>query len=99
MLAPPAVLDLCALYGRSNLALVVGLLGSLGQLDGGAVGIRLAEGLEKSGVAAARALADVHAKVPVMSVYRSVSDICRDGKTFLFMRRYIEQMHAQLYLI
>lgn len=63
MLGPPAVLDVCALYGRSNPALVARLLGSLGELDGGAVGVRLAGGLEESGLAAARALADVHAKV------------------------------------
>lgn len=63
MLDPPACLDVCALYGRSNSALVAGLLGSLGELDGGAAGVRLAEGLEKSGLTAARALAEVHAKV------------------------------------
>lgn len=63
MLSPPAVLDVCALYGRSNPGLVAGLLRSLGDLEGGAVGVRLAGGLEETGVAAARALAEVHAKV------------------------------------
>lgn len=65
VLDPPACLDVCALYGRSNPALVARLLGSLGGLDGGSVGVRLAEGLEASGLAAARALAEVHAKVGV----------------------------------
>lgn len=63
MLDPPSCLDVCALYGRSNPALVARLLGSLGELDGGAAGVRLAAGLEESGLAAARALAEVHAKV------------------------------------
>ncbi|CAM9552335.1 unnamed protein product, partial [Scytosiphon promiscuus] len=63
MLSPPAVLDMCALYGRSNPSLVAGLLRSLGELDGGAVGVRLVGGLEETGVAAARALAEVHAKM------------------------------------
>lgn len=63
VLGPPAVLDVCALYGKSNPALVSRLLESLGGLDGGAAGARLAEGLEKSGLAAAAALAEVHAKV------------------------------------
>lgn len=63
MLDPPACLDVCALYGRSNPALVAGLLRSLGELDGGAAGVHLAQGLEESGATAARALAEVHAKV------------------------------------
>ncbi|CAN0119092.1 unnamed protein product, partial [Ectocarpus fasciculatus] len=64
MLSPPAILDVCALYGRSNPALVVGLLRSLGELDGGAAGVSsLVDGLEKAGLAAAGALAEVHAKV------------------------------------
>ena len=65
MLAPPAVLDVCALYGRSNPVLVAGLLRSLGELDGGSVGARLTEGLIDAGLASARALAEVHAKVRV----------------------------------
>ncbi|CAM9918610.1 unnamed protein product [Laminaria digitata] len=63
MLSPAAVLDACALYGRSNPSLVADLLRSLGELDGGAVGVILAEGLEEAGLTAARALAEVHAKV------------------------------------
>ena len=63
MLSPAAVLDACALYGRSNPSLVADLLRSLGELDDGAVGVILGEGLEEAGLAAARALGDVHAKV------------------------------------
>ncbi|CAN0257478.1 unnamed protein product, partial [Ectocarpus sp. 4 AP-2014] len=64
MLCPPAVLDVCALYGRSNPSLVVGLLRSLGELDAGAAGVSpVAEGLEKTVLAAAGALAEVHAKM------------------------------------
>ncbi|CAN0014436.1 unnamed protein product, partial [Ectocarpus sp. 12 AP-2014] len=64
MLCPPAVLDVCALYGRSNPSLVVGLLRSLGELNAGAAGVSsLAEGLEKAVLAAAGVLAEVHAKM------------------------------------
>ncbi|CAN0397838.1 unnamed protein product, partial [Ectocarpus sp. 12 AP-2014] len=64
ILSPPAVLDVCALYGRSNPSLVIGLLRSLGELDGGAAGVSsLAEGVEKAVLAAAGALAEVHAKM------------------------------------
>ncbi|CAM9411150.1 unnamed protein product, partial [Ectocarpus sp. 13 AM-2016] len=64
MLSPPAVLDVCALYGRSNPSLVVGLLRSLGELDARAAGLSsLAEDLEKAVLAAAGALAEVHAKM------------------------------------
>lgn len=65
MLRPSAVLDLCALYGRSNPDLVAGLLRSLSGLEGGRLGVILAEGLGKAGTLAARALGDVHAKVKV----------------------------------
>ena len=77
VLDPPACLDVCALYGRSNPALVAQLLGSLGGLDGGSVGVRLAEGLEASGLAAARALAEVHAKVGVENRV-SPGGLCRN---------------------
>lgn len=63
MLSPAAVLDACALYGRSNPAPVARLLRSLGELDGGALGVRVAEALAEAGLAAARALGEVHAKV------------------------------------
>lgn len=77
MLDPPACLDVCALYGRSNPSLVTRLLRSLGELDGGAAGLRLAVGLEESGLAAARALAEVHAKV-------------RTGRPLGLARRFVE---------
>lgn len=63
LLGPSAVLDLCALYGRSNPNLVANLLRSLGSLDDGAVGVILAQGLAEAGMTAARALGEVHAKV------------------------------------
>lgn len=71
MLAPPALLDACALYGWSNPVLVAGLLRSLGDLDEGAVSERLLEGLEEAGLASARALAEVHAKVSVVLLERA----------------------------
>lgn len=63
MLSPAAVLDVCALYGRSNPALVSGLVRSLGELDDGAIGVTLVEGLGEACSTAARALGEVHAKV------------------------------------
>lgn len=63
MLRPSAVLDVCALYGRSNPGLVAGLLRSLAALEGGKLGVTLVKGLGAAGTVAARALGDVHAKV------------------------------------
>lgn len=65
ILRPSAILDLCALYGRSNPDLVASLLRSLSGLEGGKIGFVLAEGLGKAGTLAARALGDVHAKVKI----------------------------------
>lgn len=62
MLAPAAVVDVCALYGRSNPTLVATLLGGLGAMGGGSIGVKLLEGLEAAGISAARALGEVHAK-------------------------------------
>lgn len=83
MLAPPALLDACALYGWSNPVLVAGLLQSLGELDGGAVGERLLEGLEEAGMASARALAEVHAKVRVVLLQRADEGGWKGGNTCL----------------
>lgn len=63
LLGPSAMLDVCALYGLSNPALVATLLESLGSLDQGTVGVTLSEGLGSAGLAAAGALGEVHAKV------------------------------------
>lgn len=63
LLGPSAVLDVCALYGRSNPGPVATLLRHLGSMEDGAAKAVLAEGLGDAGVVIGQALGEVHAKV------------------------------------